>query len=321
MASARRQIKIESIHIFGLLCHPNEKLTAFSPDAIAGVLVEDLLPSSPTSFVASVEMKSKCSQVTLTQENKLIAEFGEYQEINDKEDPELLKRSITDASYWCQLLHGMASSALNHAFYVVASLRKIIRVVHVWAGSLIREQYLSVISNLGRQHLNWIEEGVVPAMTFEAGSHAVDHHSVQCTLDLWRALCNLIQEQQRLLPAGRHVIPEVVATSNTGKGPIDVYSCFEKNCKWAHSHLGPVGAIWLRLIMTCVYNAYHAHNLSQTISYFLSEECKSFTDVRKLCARQLPFRQFCLELANDLKIEVVPPTMHEWQRWWWERTQ
>ena len=44
-------------------------------------------------------MKSKCSQVTLTQENKLIAEFGEYQEINDKEDPELLKRSITDASY------------------------------------------------------------------------------------------------------------------------------------------------------------------------------------------------------------------------------
>jgi hypothetical protein len=29
-------------------------------------------------------------------------------------------------------------------------------------------------------------------------------------------------------------------------------------------------------------------------------------------ARQLPFRQFCLELlVNDLKIEVVPPTMHE----------
>jgi hypothetical protein len=63
--------------------------------------------------------------------------------------------------------------------------------------------------------------------------------------------------------------------------------------------------------MTCVYNAYHAHNLSQTISYFLSEECKAFTDVQKMRARQLPFRQVYLELANDLKIEVVPPAMHE----------
>ena len=72
----------------------------------------------------------------------------------------------------------MASGALDHAFYIIASLWKIIRVVHVRVGSLTREQYLSVTSNLGRRHLNWIEEGVVPAMTFEAGSHAADHHSV-----------------------------------------------------------------------------------------------------------------------------------------------
>jgi hypothetical protein len=122
LASARRQIKIESIHIFGLLCHPNEKLTAFSPDAIAGVLV-DKLPSGPTCYVALVEMKSKwCSQVTLAQENNLIAEFGEYQEIDAEEDPELFKQSIPDALYRYQLLHGTASGALNHAFFVVESL-------------------------------------------------------------------------------------------------------------------------------------------------------------------------------------------------------
>ena len=194
LAPAGHQIKIETIHDLGLLCHADEELAAFSPDAIAGVLV-DGLPSGPTRYVALVEMKSKCSQATLTQEHKLIAEFGEYQEINAEEDPELFKRSIPDASYRCQLLHGMASGALDHAFYVVALLRKIIRVVHVQVGSLIREQYLSVITNLGRQHLHWIEEGVVPAMRFEAGSHAVDQHSVQCTLDLWRALCKLIANE------------------------------------------------------------------------------------------------------------------------------
>ena len=138
-------------------------------------------------------------------------------------------------------------------------------------------------------------------MTFEAGCHSVDHHSVQCTLDLWRALCRLIQGQGQPIPAGRHLIPEVVATWNRGKGPIDVYSRFQKNCKSAHFHLGPVGAIWLRLIMTCVYNAYHAHNLSRTVICFLSEECKSFKDFQKMRARQRPFRQFCLELANNFK--------------------
>ena len=99
-------------------------------------------------------------------------------------------------------------------------------------------------------------------------------------LHLWRALCNLIQEQQRPLPAGRHLLPEVVATWNRGKGPIDVYSRFQKNCESAHSHLGPVGAVWLRLIMTCVSTMHtnHAHNLSQTVSDLLSEECKSFND-------------------------------------------
>ncbi len=102
----------------------------FYPDTIAGVLVEDL-SRGPTRYVALVEMKSRCSLATLTQQSKLIAEFGEYQEINAEEDPELFKRSIPDASYRCQLLYGTASGALDHALYVVASLRKIIRVLHV----------------------------------------------------------------------------------------------------------------------------------------------------------------------------------------------
>jgi len=170
-------------------------------------------------------MKSKCSAETLTQEMELIALFGEYQEIDIDDDPAMFKASIPDASYRCQLLHGMAAGILKHAFYVVASLRKILRVVHVRIGSLMQEQYISAITNLVELHLNWMRDGIVPAMTFEAVSHAVDQHSVQFTFDLWKALCRLITEQEgRPLPAGCHLIPEVVATWNRGKGPIDVYS-------------------------------------------------------------------------------------------------
>ena len=102
-----------------------------------------------SNYVALVEMKSKCSEVTLTHDMEVVGEFGEYQEINIDDNPQLFKGSIPDASYRCQLLHGIASGSVNHAVYVVASLRKIICVVHDRVGLLIREQYLSAIANYG----------------------------------------------------------------------------------------------------------------------------------------------------------------------------
>jgi hypothetical protein len=68
LASACCQIKIESIHDYGMLCH-----AAFSADAITGALV-DKLPSGPTCNVTLVEMKPKWY-------------------------PELFKPSIPDALY------------------------------------------------------------------------------------------------------------------------------------------------------------------------------------------------------------------------------
>jgi hypothetical protein len=60
-----------------------------------------------------------------------------------------------------------------------------------------------------------------------------------------------------------------------------------------HSHLGPVGAIWMRLIMTTVYNAYHFFNLSRTAAFLVgSDECKSFKDFQRIRARQCSFPQF-----------------------------
>lgn len=144
---------------------------------------------------------AKCTAPTLDKRHRIVGVFGEYQEMNVDKDPESFKAStIPDALYWCQLLHGMASGTLNKcndAFYVVALLQKILHVVHVWIGSLMQEQYISVITNLVRPHLNWTREGVVPAMAFEAASHAVNQHSVQCTFNLWRALCRLLDYRAR----------------------------------------------------------------------------------------------------------------------------
>jgi hypothetical protein len=80
----------------------------------------------------------------------------------------------------------------------------------------------------------------------------------------------MISVRGRPLPAGRHLLPEAVAEWNRGNGPIDGYNRFQNgpidgynrfqnNVKARHSHLGPVAAIWLRLIMTMVCNAYRSH--------------------------------------------------------------
>jgi len=176
---------------------------------------------------------------------------------------------------------------------------------------LIRQQYLSAIDDLGRQHLGWIVDGNLPAtLEIESASHAVDRHSVSTTLCLWREMSRMISERGRPLPAGRHLLPEVVATWNRGKGPIDVYSRFQKSTKSYHAHLGPIGAIWLWLVMTTVYNAYHSFNLSRTEAFLASGECKSFKEFQRTRARLPPFRQFCHMLADDLQVTVVPPIMY-----------
>jgi hypothetical protein len=92
--------QIESLHEFGLLCHPDEDSAAFSPDAMACVIEET--PEGDSNCVALAEMKSKCSEVTLTQEMNFVGEFGESQEINIEEDPQQLNASIPNALYRCQ---------------------------------------------------------------------------------------------------------------------------------------------------------------------------------------------------------------------------
>jgi hypothetical protein len=120
----------------------------------------------------------------------------------------------------------------------------------------------------------------------------------------------MILEQVCPLTAGKHLLPKVVATWIRGKGPIDVYSQFQKSTKSNHANLGPIGAIWLRLLMTMLYNAYHSFNLSRTAEFLASKECKSFKDFQTRRKRQPLFRQFCHVLAEDLSVQVGAPMMY-----------
>ena len=157
----------------------------------------------------------------------------------------------------------------------------------------------------------WLDSGITQIELTEV-FHAVDQHTLQFTFDLLNAMSsNLIREHEAPLPARKYLLPEVVATWSRGKGPIDVYSHL-KHIESYHSHLGPVGAIWLRLIITSALynNSSQAYNpLCWTERFLKSDECNSFRNFQHFRKRFLPFRQFFHLLANNLKWTCPPPPL------------
>jgi hypothetical protein len=260
-------LHMELVEEYGLLAAKSKPSAAFSPDGIAVIVSPQL-----GRFFALVECKSKCVASTETEEIRLAAAFGMFVEVKAVEQCDLFKVVIPNAGYRGQIVHGMACGFLDHALFVVASLSRIIRVVHVRMTEAFREQYMAVISDVDYHALSWVNEGIAPDLDLDESPHAVDQHSVQMTLDLWLAMDAMITERGKPLPAGRHLIPECVAEWNRCKGPIDEYSRFMKNVHSSHAHLGPVAAIWLRLIMTMIYNSFQTFLLSRSQAFLLSDE-------------------------------------------------
>lgn len=292
---------LEALNEYGLMTAKDDRNAAFSPDGI-GVFISPMRGR----FIVLVEIKSKCTAQTEQAEIAIALRFGQYHCVNAVEDAMVFKESIPDASYRGQLIHGMCCAGVHDAIFVVASLRKIIRVVHVSITNMFCAQYMSAIGDISREHLAWVANNAVPEdLLIRDDSHAVDRHSIQTTLELSNAMLAMILARGRPLPAGRHLVPELIAEWNRGKGPIDGYSRFQKNVKAQHSHLGPVAAIWLRLIMTMVYNAHQSYVLSRCEEFLMSDRCLSFHQFQREKSRQLSFRQFCCMLAKDISLEVL----------------
>jgi SAP domain-containing protein len=163
---------IEHLREYGLLASKDDAHDDFSPDAI-------VVAVSPRigRFVALVEVKSKCSACTEAAETELASRFGRYLTVSEVENPVLFKESIPEAAYRGQLLHVVCCGGLFNAIFVVASLKSIIRIVHVSITAVVRAQYMSAIGDIGREHLSWVGDGVVPDNHIHRGRSACCRHA------------------------------------------------------------------------------------------------------------------------------------------------
>ncbi|OWZ09086.1 hypothetical protein PHMEG_00018266 [Phytophthora megakarya] len=108
--------------------------------------------------------------------------------------------------------------------------------------------------------LGWIynPDTSVPNFNTEDLGHCVDMATLKQLLSLW-----IVEDRGQPLPPAKHILPTVIAKWNKVKGGIDVYSRYLKTVKARHLHLGPLAAIWMRILITMVYNAYQSMQILQ----------------------------------------------------------
>lgn len=258
------------MNLLGSACfdvyRPDQPYLAFSPDEIAVV-------SNCGSLVFAVfEYKTRTKAQTVEKEVAIATKHGNFATIviNNGLDGERFRELIPDQAHRAQVLHNLIASSLTHGFLVYASKTTIIRVVHVVAGEDVVDAYLLGLASVKNQCLDWIysPDISVPKFSTEELGHCGDMSTLHQHLNLWKALNDMVERRGRPLPPARHIIPTVIAKWNRVKGGIDVYSRYLKNVGARHLHLAPLGAIWLRMFMTLIYNAYQTTQLLR-VSFYL----------------------------------------------------
>ncbi|KAG1713297.1 hypothetical protein DVH05_001017 [Phytophthora capsici] len=210
---------------------------------------------------------------------------------------------VPEASHRLQLLHNISCGGVQDGFLVYASSTTIIRVVHVVVEPRVSWTYRAALEAIQKGYFTWIygEHGTVPQFDSAQLGHCIDQATLEQTLMLWKALVKLINDRGEPLPPAKHIIPTLVALWNRVKGGIDVYSRYLKNVKSKHYRLSPTATVWLRMLMTLVYNAHQTFLLLQSHSFLTNRTlCTTYKAYQKHKQNLPSFAAFCREAAVAL---------------------
>ncbi|KAE9190862.1 hypothetical protein PF004_g21779 [Phytophthora fragariae] len=296
---------VEVLKAYGLLCKKSMPVAAFSPDHVAFVV-----SVTRGRIYAIMEYKTRTKPRTEEKERRLAARHGLFTTVNLMTDGfgGLFTDLIPVVSHRLQLLHSVVCGGIQDGFIVYASTTSIIRVVHVFVGNRVSWTYRSALKAIQEGCMGWIYRSEpVPTFKPQALGHCVDQQTLVQTLSLWKAIDKMVNDRRRPLPAAKHILPSLIALWNRVIGGIDVYSRFLKNVKAKHFRLSPTGAIWLRMIMTLVYNAYQSFLLFQSNSFLMNRSlCTSYMAYQKYKQNLPRFKDFCRDAASVLSQRPMP---------------
>jgi hypothetical protein len=303
--------RIFNIKEYGLLARRENLHQVFSPDGIVGLKKWSSSSGGYWYVLALLEIKTHISETELQKEHELRRKYGEYVCVS-MVDP-MICSLIWYKKYRAQLLHGMATGLLGDALYVVASSTSIIRIVHIIARATSLDMYNDGLELLYNEAgLDWTKTGVgIPQFLDEEFKgtklkYAVDNSTILHNWKLCKAMEDLVTAKMMPLPKGKFILPMAIALWNRCKGPIDVYSRYLHNLSPRHACLSITGSIWLRLIMTAVYNAYMCFAMCKAVHFLLSDDCISYRHYQNYKKREAEsFAKFITKLCKQIRLRIA----------------
>jgi hypothetical protein len=189
---------------------------------------------------------------------------------------------------------------LNNWFYTTGSLTTVQRVVHCVVTDEFRYDYVQCMKTCRTRYMDFVYgNGPIPENCVVG--HCKDQQTFMSTLKLWKAYNNQITQRGRPFPVGKHIIPTLIALWNRIKGGIDIYSRLMKNCKSVHHKQSPGAAIWLRVMMTMVYNGHQAYALLKSYEFLMNDtKCTSFKKYMRFKNKIGTFADYCRKCINGV---------------------
>ena len=290
-------VVVGNIRRYGLI--EKEKGIVVSPDAV----MEIKLTSYSDMRLHLVELKTKVAISAIQSASNLAQTHGVFNEIDFSDS--VCKQLVP---HRFQILHQAVVADLKEVLYVVATKTKILYAVLVHFDNYVLTSWLNIIKGM-ITCVPWIlsndDDNIqFPLIPRDGYGGCVDDHTLKSNFYLARALRKLVIEKGKPYPPALRIVPSPVVMWNHCKGMTDVYSRCMKNIKPTFHSLHPYAFIWIRLLMTMMWNTHILYRLFQ-IEHMLPN-IKTIDQLRNLLNKESSFQESIYDIATQYKIKDIP---------------
>ena len=282
-----RIVVVKILHV-GLLESKQHERVGSSVDAVVLLNVKKPGADSPVLELACVEIKTKTSIATITeQERKLLAnevESYKWLRVNmSLESAQEFQKYIDVVDHRCQTLHHAAALGVRKTIYVVAAWKRIIRAVVLDFDDEVRDTHLKVMNGIWKEYL-WI---------YNDPHHLPDHfqnvnlgyvgkfEDLQFSIALTNGLRELVKKEGCRRTA-KDIVPLGISTWNHLKGGVDITSRYLKDCQAEmEAYCTPSQRIFLKIIKMYLLNAFRIHCAANTYEDLAEGHITSWKELRR----------------------------------------
>jgi hypothetical protein len=263
-----------------------------SPDGVIQVKMGDASEAWKTCLV---EIKTRVS--INSQQNAQVHSGLYYRSFEAAHD-------LIEPQHRAQLIHQAAVTSVTDIFYVVSTKSSIIYSVLVTLKEDLIRAYLTIMDIVLNQ-VPWIKENnpVFPVLPEGGVGGCVDKETLQLNYFLVKKLRDLVIARGRPYPSASRIVPRSIVMWNHCKGMTDVFSRCLKNVKPGFKSLHPYAFIWIRLLMTMMWNSHILMRLFRVEKDVM--EAKTIEGLHDLLNKEASFQQSILEAAMTYSITNV----------------